>query len=317
MQVKTLALLRVLGCLCLGLWTAVAAAVGLGEAQVIDAGLMVLPPLHAGPPPDGGANVIVLHGNRRSLIFGTGQAYRDGRQILDLVRLERLPDPYMAFIPAALPGYVFGGTALQHGGVALADTGATGDLINQRCDHCLERLRASDGDEAMAGSAVPVADVALMGEIRIDLGGRMVQVMDMGWAAVPGELALFDEATGTLVTAELVVGQGLPQLRDAHLDGWLQALDRIEALAPKRIVPGRGGVLPPSAIACTRDYLVNVGKQVRDAYARGQSLSEAENELKLPGATPDEARIHSSNVQVLYLQMEKADLGADASAPLR
>lgn len=284
-------------------------AVGLGEPVPLDAGLIVLPPLHAGPPPDGGANVVILHGERRSLIFGTGQAYRDGRQILDVIRLTHLPDPYMAFIPAALPGYVFGGTALQHGGVAVADTGATGDLINQRCDHCLERLRVSDGDEAMAGSAVPVADVALMGEIRVDLGGRAVQVMDMGWAAVPGELALFDEETGTLVTAELVVGQGVPSLRDADLAGWLKALDRIEALAPKRIVPGRGGVLPPSAIGCTRDYLVNVGRQVEAAYERGLSLSEVEASMKLPGATAEEAVVHSSNVQRLYLKLEKADLG--------
>jgi len=296
-------------CVWLGLCSACGLAVGLGEPRVIDPGLMVLPPVHGGPPPDGGANVVILHGDRRSLIFGTGQAYRDGRQILEFMRLEHLPDPYMAFIPAALPGYVFGGTALQHGGVALADTGATGELINQRCDHCLERLRISDGDEAMAGSAVPLADVALMGEIRVDLGGRMVQVMDMGWAAVPGELALFDEATGTLVTAELVVGQGLPQLRDAQLEGWLSALDRLAALAPRRIVTGRGGMLDPTAIECTRDYLVNVDRQVRDAYARGLSLSEAEDALKLPGASADEARVHSSNVQILFLQLEKAELG--------
>jgi len=284
-------------------------AVGLGAPRQIDAGLVVLPPVHAGPAPDGGANVTVLHGDRRSLIFGTGHSYRDGRQILELIRLEGLPDPYMAFIPAALPGYVFGGTALQHGGVALADTGETGDLINQRCDHCLERLRVSDGDEAMAGSTVPVADVALMGEIRVDLGGRTVQVMDMGWAAVPGELALYDETTATLVTAELVVGQGVPSLRDADLGGWLKALDRIEALAPKRIVPGRGDVLPPSAIACTRDYLVNMDRQVRAAYARGLSLSEVEASMRLPGATPEEAVVHSSNLQRLYLQLEGADLG--------
>lgn len=301
---------RGLTCAVLGLWSAWVMAVGLGEARVLDAGLIVLPPLHAGPPPDGGANVVVLHGERRSLIFGTGQAYRDGRQILDFIRFEHLPEPYMAFIPAALPGYVFGGTALQHGGVALADTGATGVLIEQRCDHCLERLRVSDGDEAMAGSAVPVADVALMGEIRIDLGGRAVQVMDMGWAAVPGELALFDETSGTLVTAEMVVGVGLPVLRDADIKGWIAALDRIATLAPQRIVPGRGEVLPATAIACTRDYLVNVDAQVRSAYERGLSLTEAEETLRLPGATAQEARVHASNIHTLYLRLEKADLGA-------
>lgn len=309
MQVRTWVAIRWGVCLWLAWWSGVVAAVGLGQPHTIEPGLIVIPPLHAGPPPDGGANVVILHGDRYSLIFGTGQAYRDGRRILDLFRQAHLPAPEMAFIPAGLPGYVFGGTALQHAGITLVDTGATGDLIRQRCDHCLERLRVSDGEEVMAGSAVPVADVALMGEIQVDLGGRMVQVLDMGWAAVPGELAIFDPATGTLVTAEMVVGQGVPALRDADLDGWLKALDRIEALAPRRIVPGRGGVLPPSAIGCTRDYLVNVSKQVRDAYERGLSLSEAEDALKLPGATAAEARVHSANVQVLYLRLEKAELG--------
>ncbi len=294
------------------LWHAAVGAVGLGAPEQMRSGLLLIPPQMAGPAPDGAANVVVLSGTRHSLVFGTGQAYRDGRFILDVVAQRRLPPIRRVFVPAALPGYVFGAAAFQDVGVPLAMTAGTADLVAQRCDQCLARLRESHGDVVMAGSRVPVADEVLAGETRIDLGNRTVRLIDLGWAAVPGELALFDETTATLVTAEVVAGQHLPQLHDGNLDGWLAALERIEALAPKRILPGRGGVLPPSAISCTRDYLVNIGKQVRNAYERGLSLSEAGEALRLPGASAEEARVHSSNVQILYLQLESADLGAGA-----
>ncbi|QID17440.1 MBL fold metallo-hydrolase [Nitrogeniibacter mangrovi] len=290
------------------LWHAACGAVGLTAPQVLDAGVLLIAPRHGGAAPDGATNVVMLAGRDHTLVFGTGQAYRDGRFLLDVLANRRLPPVRMALIPAGLPGYVFGAAALQDAGVPVAATAATAALVAQRCEQCLERLLAAHGEAIMAGSRVPVADETLHGATRVDLGGRRVRLIDLGWAAVPGELALFDEATATLVTAEAVTGEALPWLHDAQVTGWLAALDRLAALQPRRIVVGRGAPLPPAAIDRTRAYLVALRDGVREAYHNGLSLNEAMAALRRPGLTAEEARVHAANVQYLYLRLEKADL---------
>jgi glyoxylase-like metal-dependent hydrolase (beta-lactamase superfamily II) len=290
------------------LWPALCGAVGLAPATTLAPGLMWMAPRQSGPAPDGPANVVVIAGAAHSLVFGTGQADADGRFILRQLASHALPPAQLALLPAALPGYVFGASALQAAGVPVGATDATAKLISQRCDQCLARLHEREGAAAMAGSRVPVADTVLAPPMRIDLGDRPVRLIALGWAAVPGELALFDEATATLVSAEVVCGAQLPRLHDADLDGWLAALTQLEALAPGRILPGRGGPLPPAAIGRTRDYLLGLREAVARAYRDGLGLAGAREALRLPGLAPEDAQAHAANVQILYLKLEAAEL---------
>ena len=294
---------------------------GLGEARTIAPGVVWLAPRLAGPAPDGATGVVVISGARHSLVFGTGQAYGDGRAILRVLERKGLARVRLAVIPAALPGYVFGATALQHAGLTVTTTAATAALIAQRCEQCLARLRASAGEVPMAGSRVPVIAPSLAGDASLALGAREVRLLDLGWAAEPGEVALFDGATGTLVSAEVVTGDALPQLHDASLDGWLAALARLEALSPRRVLSARHGLLPPAAIRQTRAYLLGLGEAVRTAYAAGLSLAETQRAVRLPGRGAEAARVHAANVQAVFLQLEQADLagvempGGNAHSP--
>jgi uncharacterized sulfatase len=94
------------------------------------------------------------------------------------------------------------------------------------------------------------------------------------------DLALFDQGTGVLFAGDLVFNGRAPTTPHAHIDRWLAALDRLEALAPRIVVPGHGAVNTSasgksSAIDQTRAYLRWLDASLNRAAEQGLDMSEA------------------------------------------
>ncbi len=102
------------------------------------------------------------------------------------------------------------------------------------------------------------------------VAGLNLQLLYFGWAATPGDLAVYDPASGVLFAGGLVSNARIPELRDGKLAGWLLALDRLEEIPAHWVVPAHGPVATPAAIAQTRAYLLALDARVRAGLQLGR-----------------------------------------------
>lgn len=122
-------------------------------------------------------------------------------------------------------------------------------------------------------------EVAVAGDVTV--GDRTLRILSMsGHAGDMADLAVLDMKTGTLFAGDIVFSKRAPTTPHADIALWLDSLDRIEALAPIRIVPGHGPMTSGmTAVEGTRDWLRWLDDALQDAASRGLSMGEA---LRLP-----------------------------------
>jgi glyoxylase-like metal-dependent hydrolase (beta-lactamase superfamily II) len=128
--------------------------------------------------------------------------------------------------------------------------------------------------ESIPGLTYP--NVAFADLLRIDLGGREVQVLHLGRGHTQGDAAVWLPDEKILLAGDLVEARAAPYMGDAFVEEWsTKTLDQVEALGAEVIVPGRGPAAGPEAIAETRDYLRTLWDSVRAGHANLKDAFEA------------------------------------------
>jgi glyoxylase-like metal-dependent hydrolase (beta-lactamase superfamily II) len=128
--------------------------------------------------------------------------------------------------------------------------------------------------ESIPGLTYP--NVAFADLLRIDLGGREVQLLHLGRGHTAGDAVVWLADEKILFAGDLVEARATPYMGDAFVEEWsTTTLDRVEALGAERIVPGRGPAAGPEAIAETRDYLRTLRDTVRAGHATLKDAFEA------------------------------------------
>lgn len=137
--------------------------------------------------------------------------------------------------------------------------------------------------ELLADVHLVTPDVAYAGErAQLDLGGVVVELINIGQAHTLGDQVVFLPESGVLFAGDLVEDRFLPIFPDADADGdlWLAALDRLDAMSPRIVVGGHGQVGDAGLIAAERDYLIAVRDRVAALHADGLSLERIEAQLE-------------------------------------
>lgn len=114
-------------------------------------------------------------------------------------------------------------------------------------------------------------------DIRLSLSGIDVELIKMGPAHTPDDLAIYFPSEGVLFAGDLVFRGRIPYVGNADSLGWIKSLDKLLSRDAKVIVPGHG---PASASATedlkfTRDYLVFVRKAMEQAARDLEPFDEA------------------------------------------
>lgn len=136
--------------------------------------------------------------------------------------------------------------------------------------------------DRMAGTEPRLPDSPMPTGI-IRRGGHTLAFLQLG-GHTPSDVAVFDQTTGVLYAIDLVFNGRTPTLPSADLPRWLAALDVLEALPFRVLVPGHGPVSRDAApIRATRRYLQWLDSTLRDAARRGLTPTEV---MALP--IPDE-----------------------------
>jgi glyoxylase-like metal-dependent hydrolase (beta-lactamase superfamily II) len=128
--------------------------------------------------------------------------------------------------------------------------------------------------ESIPGLTYPNMSFADM--LRIDLGGREVQLLHLGRGHTRGDAAVWLPDEKILFAGDLIEARAAPYMGDAFVEEWsTTTLDRVEALGAERIVPGRGPAAGPAAIGETRDYLRMLWDSVRAGHDTLKDAFEA------------------------------------------
>jgi glyoxylase-like metal-dependent hydrolase (beta-lactamase superfamily II) len=244
------------------------------------------------------------------VVIDTGISYEHGRQML--AAIARLSDKpvRLVIITHADQEFLFGNAAFDEIGVPVLAQVKSLELMRQRCEHCLSNLNRLLGPQVMRGSRLVLPTRLVDTSTTITVAGLSLELLHFGWGSTPGDLAVFDPASGVLFAGALVSNQRIPDLRDSDFKGWLGALDQIESIPCRVVVPAYGPIVGPVGIERTRGYLQALDLEVQRLYQSGASLMEAVDAADLPAYRNWDMYpvVHRRNVLQRYLQLEVEEL---------
>jgi cyclase len=140
----------------------------------------------------------------------------------------------------------------------------------------IEEIKARTGDILVS----PMATVSL------DLGGKVVDVIDFGFAQTGGDLWVWEPQSKVMWAGNAVIAvkPALPWLLDGHLVATLDTLKRVYAFLPSdaRIIPGHGVAITREDMKWHIDYLAAVQKNVQAAVDKGLTLEQTVQQTTMP-----------------------------------
>lgn len=128
------------------------------------------------------------------------------------------------------------------------------------------------------------------GAMSVWLGSLEVQLLQVGRGHTKGDTIAWLPAQKILFSGDLVEFDATPYAGDAYFQDWPHTLDRLAAMAPQALVPGRGAALTtPDAVAQglqgTREFIADVWQQVKAGTDAGKDLRTVYQET-LAALTP-------------------------------
>jgi glyoxylase-like metal-dependent hydrolase (beta-lactamase superfamily II) len=253
-------------------------------------------------------NVGILVGSSGIILVDTGTSARYMRELLaEIGKITPLP-VVLAINTHQHPAHVFGNSTLDAMGVPILAHQDAAQLIGERCERCLKQLVQALGSEEMAGTVVTRPTRTITESTSMNVGGRDIALLYFGSSSSPGAIAVHDRASGVLFGGGMVSIDAIPDAKDADIGKWREALRRIEALAPKQVVPDSGPAVSVSRLPELDAYLTALQPAVQAAFDRHVGLAEAAGAAALPAyrewAMYDS--MHRKNVEALYLRLERA-----------
>ena len=123
-------------------------------------------------------------------------------------------------------------------------------------------------------------------QISIWLGRREVRIMHIGRGHTAGDVIAVVPDAGAVFAGDLVAYKSACYCGDAHIGDWLEVLDRLAEMQPAALVPGRGAALTTpeqlaEGLALTTDFLSTLDGSVRESVAKGRSLKDAFDFVRL------------------------------------
>jgi glyoxylase-like metal-dependent hydrolase (beta-lactamase superfamily II) len=273
-----------------------------------------------GLPGDIGPETLGRHGNggfvvgpAGVLVVDSGVSASEGAERLAAIRAVTERPIRGVLLSQANQEFIFGATAFQAEGIAVLMHEDAARLMVARCENCLRTLRRELGDAAMEGTRVPRADRVFAtpsaAAALVDIGRPLEFVMATGASrtATPGATALLDRESATLFAGPLLDAETVPDLQDADMAAWASARRQLRALAPDRIVPGRGPVGPIDMIEEVDAYFLALEAEVDAFLKAGRPLSEIADGVELPRFRHWDRydSTHRRNASILYLRRER------------
>lgn len=292
-----------------------------GGASASPAGIGTIEPLAAGiwriagdnapiSASNGGAiaNTGVISTGEGVIVIDPGPSQRRAVAINALIRSVTTEPVRWIIDTHPHPENVLGNSGFAQAEVIAS--AATAEQMQGRCAQCLQRLVDQLGAFAMRDTVIRLPTRIVADGQTLLLGQRRLQFLVFAQAHSRGDLAVVLPEAGVVFAGGLVNDHRVPDLREAALQGWIDALSVLEKLAMPIVVPGHGSATDGAAIVRFGRYLADLKSACdRDIAQRGDAASSGAR-LTLPQyAEWSEYRLqHPLNVARVYREREDAQL---------
>ncbi len=149
----------------------------------------------------------------------------------------------------------------------------------------IKNLGAGRGIESILARTGDVL-VAPKSTVTIDLGDKLVDIIDFGFAQTGGDLWVWEPQSKVMWAGNAVIAAkpALPWLLDGNLVATLDTLKRVYAFLPAdaRIIPGHGVAMTRADLQWHIDYLIAVQKNVQTAVDKGLTLEQTVQQNPMP-----------------------------------
>ena len=222
-------------------------------------------------------NVGIVEGERAVLAIDTAMGHANGQSILDAA--ARVGGERKLFLTTTHfhPEHAFGAKPFEDGVTYVINQSQAAELAAKGPEYIEMFSGFGPGlAQLLADVELVPPDLTYEGQLRINLGGRVVELLDVGPAHTRGDQLIWLPEERIVFAGDLVENAFFPILPDPDANGawWLEALDKIAALGPERVVGGHGAVGGPELIDAFRGYLERVRDRNAELEAAGTEAGE-------------------------------------------
>ena len=144
-----------------------------------------------------------------------------------------------------------------------------------------EYIQAAFGPFDFGGIVATPPTRVFSGRLDLTIGGRPVELIDVGPAHTKGDLLVHVPDGRTVFTGDILFVHGTPIVWAGPVDNWIRACDLIGGLDVEVIVPGHGPVIDKRGPEMVRDYLAFVQREATERNQAGMSAAEAARDIDL------------------------------------
>lgn len=200
--------------------------------------------------------------------------------------------------------------ALLHG--LTTAPGEVGDLF-----------RSFFGDFDFSGIEPTPPTRTFEGRLTVDVGGREVELIEVGPAHTRGDVIAYVPDTRTVFTGDILFINGTPIVWAGPLSNWVAACDLMLGMDVDVVVPGHGPLTDKAGVVAVRDYLAFVEAEATARFDAGIDAFDAAREIAVAiGAGTDfagwgEAGRIAVNVETVYRTLDPAHQTPDVVEQFR
>lgn len=280
------------------------------EVVEIAAGIYVRPGEHAVVfDGEAVANIGFIVGSRCVAVIDTGGSYAEAEALRCAIRNVTTKSVCFVINTHVHPDHVLGNLAFREPGVFYIGHTNLARAVAMRADVYLERAGQQAGPP-LGPEHIIFPDLSVDGQLRVDLGERILELVAHSTAHTDNDLSVYDEKTGTLWLSDLLFMDHIPVV-DGSLKGWLMLLETLKARPARRVVPGHGPVQAawPAAANDTVRYLITLLEDTRERISRGDDLRQAQNNVAYGERNRWQLfdSYHKRNVITAYTELEWED----------
>ena len=142
-------------------------------------------------------------------------------------------------------------------------------------------LNDAFGPFEFEGIEPPRIDRTFEKELTVDVGGRRVDLIEVGPAHTAGDVLVHLPEENAIFTGDILFIDGTPIVWDGPVSNWVAACDRIIDLDCDVIVPGHGPLTDAAGVRAVRDYLTFVADEATQRWKDGMTAADAAQDIDL------------------------------------
>jgi glyoxylase-like metal-dependent hydrolase (beta-lactamase superfamily II) len=117
------------------------------------------------------------------------------------------------------------------------------------------------------------------GRLDVEVGGRAVELIEVGPAHTRGDTLAYVPDARTVFTGDILFIGGTPIVWAGPLSNWVKACDLMLGMDIDTVVPGHGPLTDKAGIVAVRDYLAFVDTEATTRHAAGVDAWEAARDI--------------------------------------